>query len=170
MLNFEFDSITGKPKFYGWDYANEKRFLIGELNEAPVALVVDGAESQVDYVSTWVDVHDDIAGVEAEKSLLRFTPTFVAPTEHDPVIIGSVDSKMRLHELRVGVPFTIDIHLPHALLPRKLAEAYLASPRGAADDDVIEAWFVKHRYPVGGGVPVLAWHQELAEARDAPAG
>ena len=146
-----------KPIFYLFDEFEEDspNTPVTQLSEAPERIrhAVHGDAKH--YVSTWLAVHDDAQAFEFPQGFQRITPIQILCAKQMPVVLGEVDGVWKIHELKLGVPFEIDLLSRHALIPNAIALQFLQDQ----NMNKVENW-VDRQWSLFPNNPVLAWKAE----------
>jgi hypothetical protein len=140
------------PIYYLFDEC-EGRTPVTQLSEAPERIHHALHGNLTHYVSTWLAIHDDTSAFELPEGYQRITPIQIQSASQMPVVISEVDGAWKIHELKLGVSFEIDLLERHALIP--IALQFLKDQ----NCDAVENW-VHRQWNLFPNNPVLAWKVE----------
>ena len=157
MLEKKFDLAKFKPPFKVWSEVGQKPVVQKHFYEAPIELCVDGMPSTEYLGSGWLDLHVD--DVDDGNRINYLTPLFKDDAD-DPVILATCERQFQILEVELNQTITVDIGLEHALVPRRIAQAFLAGMRTPIDVAVIAAWVEEANS--SNRPAVLVWHQWLS--------
>jgi hypothetical protein len=145
------------PIFYLFDENDEHSPSkpVTQLSEAPERIRHAAYGDAKYYVSSWLAIHDDTSAFELPEGYQRITPIQIQSASQMPVVISEVDGAWKIHELKLGVSFEIDLLERHALIPKAIALQFLKDQ----NCDAVENW-VHRQWNLFPNNPVLAWKVE----------
>lgn len=145
------------PNFYLFDKFGEHspNTPVSQLSATPKRIRHAAHGDAEYYLSTWLAIHDDTSAFELPQGLQRITPIQIRCAKQMPVVISEIDCVWKIHELKLGAPFEIDLLFRHALIPKILALQFLKDQNCGA----VENW-VHRQWDLLPNNPVLAWKAE----------
>lgn len=145
------------PIFYLFDEFEEHppNTPVTQLSVAPERIRHAAHGGAKYYVSSWLAIHDDTSAFELPEGFQRITPIQIRCAKQAPVVISEVDNVWKIHELKLGVSFEIDLLERHALIPKGIALQFLKDQ----NCDTVENW-VHRQWNLFPNNQVLAWKAE----------